>query len=1020
MHGFNYLFWFQVTKGLFLIFYTGFLFGQNPFLWRLTEENGLPSMTIYDLLISWDRFIYLATDAGVYRFDGFNFRPIPALQSRSRGLTSGKYSKDGQLYYRNFSGQLFFLYNDTLRELEGWANHRAEAKDINSYGFDAENKLWINTYIGHVYVSDIKKDHFERFKVIKENDTIDNFFSIAVLRDTIMMTSFEPVPYIFICDTKNKRIVVQKQDFARKLLQIGITGNSFYARMTQDNSDIYIWDGKKFNYHYVLSKVLYGRRIINQADGINIAEQNHPLPYFWFMTNKGAGKITNQGLSTWLLETEAVTGIAKDYEGNYWVSTNLDGLYMIPSLDISILNKKNSFLKDQRITRIIEGPNKTIIIGCFDGNIYQIDRAGNLILQYQKPMQAGEVEFLAWDTARNRLFSSHAIYEFEKKECVFTGFYIKDACFMPDGSFQSSGSNFTAFLQPEPRKGRIFESLSDSFRNKFIYYQKINLQNSKSMHWLRLREVRSRATLFDIADSTYWFGDSDGLWVYDKSGNSHKIIDNSGRDLYAVSLVQMPDKHIVVSTLTQGLFLIKDKKIIRHITTENGLLTNMGGKVRIFDSGGKSYIWLCTPKGLHQIDPYSSVINYANKSDGIGTDLVLDVLVSGDTIWAATNIGVVRMPLDLLKPNSIPPDIFLSGFKIKEKDTTLQTSYILPYNQNSLYISFQALSFKSRGDFRYKYRMVGLDTAWITTTSANNFARYPTLPSGKYLFQVFAINEDDIQSQNPLAISVVILPPYWQKWWFLVLIVLLIILAMSLVFVAILRNIQSRSRLLLAKAQLESELRSSQMASLKAQMNPHFIFNALNSIQEFILLNDKKMANFYLGKFADLMRLILQMSNSQLVTLEEEIKSLELYLQLEALRFEENFSYSIVRNENLDIFETQLPPMLIQPYVENAIKHGLLHKKGEKTLAIQFEVAFESGKKYLICTVQDNGIGREKSAELQRSRKKMYQSFASGATSRRLDLLNSGHNQVVSAIIEDLISENGHPAGTKVMLKIAV
>ena len=200
-------------------------------------------------------------------------------------------------------------------------------------------------------------------------------------------------------------------------------------------------------------------------------------------------------------------------------------------------------------------------------------------------------------------------------------------------------------------------------------------------------------------------------------------------------------------------------------------------------------------------------------------------------------------------------------------------------------------------------------------------------------------------------------------------------------------------------------------------MNPHFMFNALNSIQEFILTNEKRQANMYMGKFADLMRMTLDMSNKKEIDLDDEIKILELYLQLEALRFEENFSYKISVGKNVNTTDIKLPSMLIQPYVENAVKHGLLHKQGEKKLAVDFSIDDVS---CLSCTITDNGIGRKRSGEINEMRQSRYTSFATGATQKRLELLNYERNAAIAVVYNDLQDGNGNMVGTSVTIKIPV
>lgn len=215
---------------------------------------------------------------------------------------------------------------------------------------------------------------------------------------------------------------------------------------------------------------------------------------------------------------------------------------------------------------------------------------------------------------------------------------------------------------------------------------------------------------------------------------------------------------------------------------------------------------------------------------------------------------------------------------------------------------------------------------------------------------------------------------------------------------------------------VEKELQRSQLQALKVQMNPHFMFNALNCIQEFILMNEKTQAMRYLGKFSDLMRMTLDMSEEENVRLSDEIKCLRVYLDLEALRFGEDLKIVIRIDEQLKPHHIHVPSMLIQPYVENALKHGLLHMKGEKQLDIGFRL--EEEKKVLFCTVNDNGIGRERSGQIESYR--THKSFATSATKRRLELLNADRDTAISVQYTDKVNEMGESIGTTVVLAVPV
>ena len=232
-----------------------------------------------------------------------------------------------------------------------------------------------------------------------------------------------------------------------------------------------------------------------------------------------------------------------------------------------------------------------------------------------------------------------------------------------------------------------------------------------------------------------------------------------------------------------------------------------------------------------------------------------------------------------------------------------------------------------------------------------------------------------------------------------------------------------RLRLQLEAEQKERAKQLSELKALRSQMNPHFIFNALNSIQDFIMLSEKENAQHYLGKFAILMRGFLESSSKERVSLDKELSLLKSYIELEGLRLGEEFSYEIIFDKNIDADELEdieVPPLMIQPYLENAFKHGLLHKAGEKKLTLAFDKIEKQNNHFLQLKITDNGVGRQKSAEINQRKRKTHQSFATQATQERLELLKSQSitNQNIEVTINDLIDNYGNATGTEVIILI--
>jgi len=222
--------------------------------------------------------------------------------------------------------------------------------------------------------------------------------------------------------------------------------------------------------------------------------------------------------------------------------------------------------------------------------------------------------------------------------------------------------------------------------------------------------------------------------------------------------------------------------------------------------------------------------------------------------------------------------------------------------------------------------------------------------------------------------------------------------------------------LTIKQQQTELQQAESELKAIRAQMNPHFIFNALNTIQSYIYLKDNQNASNYLGKFSRLTRMILDMSNNETVSLKDELEALNLYLQLERMRFEEVLTFNIAIADALDTESIKLPAMLIQPYIENAIKHGLLHKKDNRELHCSFELRGNN----LVVSIDDNGIGRQRSMEMNATKGGDHKSFATQANAKRFTLLNKNSDDNIGVVYTDKTNADGQPAGTLVVLTIPV
>lgn len=285
-------------------------------------------------------------------------------------------------------------------------------------------------------------------------------------------------------------------------------------------------------------------------------------------------------------------------------------------------------------------------------------------------------------------------------------------------------------------------------------------------------------------------------------------------------------------------------------------------------------------------------------------------------------------------------------------------------------------------------------------------ARYTNLPPGSYRFKVRSVNPAGTFSTGITTLTINILPAFWQTAWFRVLCTLLIIVLIYIYFKLRVNAVKKEAR---RRAVIQQQIAQLEMKALRAQMNPHFIFNALNSIQTFMMKRETEQALSYLSRFARLIRNVLDNSQLNSIPISKELKMLENYLELEKLRFGDQFSYIITVDDALDPDFTDIPTMILQPFVENAIWHGLLHKKEDGRLSITFHQREGS----LLCVIEDNGIGREKAA-MQRQQGNEHHSRGLQITRDRLALYNRRFNLEATFDIEDLYDEAGQPAGTRV------
>ncbi|MFK7832395.1 MAG: sensor histidine kinase, partial [Winogradskyella sp.] len=359
--------------------------------------------------------------------------------------------------------------------------------------------------------------------------------------------------------------------------------------------------------------------------------------------------------------------------------------------------------------------------------------------------------------------------------------------------------------------------------------------------------------------------------------------------------------------------------------------------------------------------------------------------ISNDQLFStSTNNGISEVPDFKLSIDSLI---------IANKRVDMSQNTIFDYNENQLqcYISFSGIPYEKESILKYKLK--GFDEEWSSVHINTNVIDYKFLPSGDYQLEVIAVYRDFVS--KPIRYSFKIQKAFWLSWWFILCSIIFSIGTISALFLYRLRITKAKSEKQLEDQVLKANIIEIELKALRSQMNPHFIFNSLNSIQDLILQQDTNASYDYIVLFSDLVRNTLNYSNKNFIPLEKEVEFLETYLKLEKLRFDESFKCTI-ETENLN--DISIPSLILQPFVENAIIHGLFHKSGSKELSIVFKIQ----SNYIHCSIIDNGIGRKKAQSILKRQGKTHVSFALNSIQKRLDILKNKYGSDVGYTIIDL------------------
>lgn len=760
----------------------------------------------------------------------------------------------------------------------------------------------------------------------------------------------------------------------------------------------------------------------------------------WTGTNKGLFRIIDKKIDLQLVKDLEITCLFSDKINSLWIGTHENLLNYTGSLKQYILSKEYNA---NDILSIISDYEQNIWIGTHSG-LFKFRDEGFVCYDFEDGLKSTMIYPIVLDKNHTNTIwfgtDRGGMYKFDgngftnyNKQNGLPGITVRGLVFDSIGRLWIATEKGLSIRQND-----IYTNIPE-MQNVFIqslYLDKLQrlwvgltdgvamIENIYSPAGIKINHMKL-PTPAKAADHliTAFCGDErgnvwmasfiSGIYLY----NNHSIrnvTDDYHIPTRSISDISINKEHTLFIGTLDGIYIINPETILHEkLSEEDGLNSNLVYSVMLTDND--KTLWAGTNQGVNKIDLQSYFINHSakilsfGKTEGFkGVECNTGGICkdSSGNFWFGTVNGIVKHTPGKYTENNREPKLSFTNFKLFYNDTLLPQSSILPSSLNNITFQYTGICLTNPEKVRYIHKLEGFDKNWSPETN-QNLVTYSNLPAGRYTFKVRCCNNQGIWNSTPLSFSFTVTPPIWQRWWFI---------GCELLFMGVLIFLIFRIRLNQLRKEQERESRTqiaiakNELKALRAQMNPHFLFNSLNSIQQFILNNKDEEAVFYLNRFARLMRMILNNSEKQSVTLSEEINALKIYIELERMRFSGKFDFEIILEDNVQPDYEEIPTMLLQPYVENAILHGLMPAAGKGLLTIRFFTR----DNFIHAVIQDNGIGRKKSAEINKESRKSHASMGMKITRDRLKLLGDVQQTNYTSTITDLTDQQGNATGTRV------
>ncbi len=989
------------TKILLILLFIGVQFhlkGQNYPFEHLNEENGLQQISITSIYQDHNKYMWIGTPNGLLSYDGFEFEPYyePGKQNNFDGAI---------LAIQGNSFKICFLTKEQIHYLS------LKDKKIHSFFFPpntiqnpskicfVKNDILIGSSNG-LWRYNIENNKFTN-EGIKEpiTDIKTQFNGKIVISTSVGFFLYYPFNY--------------------KLIACNFRPNYFITNLIIEDQNTISWIEADNNFYH--GKLIGNTITIDKT--IALSKFSKPSAFALYKKNYIIG--TGQGILLFdslgnefqmqhreeefqSLSQNEVNCLYIDHANNLWVGTNFGGInlhhpyrYKFNLIAPSIATQ---YAKCKEILSFEETQDGQILVQNKVGGIGIFNPQNKSLSNWTAAGFAGNC--LKAETADKNKFligTSNGLYCYNYLNHSITKINTKNKVKNFESDIKSilPYKNNTYWMAGADGFFLFDRTHNQTIENYTIGNSNLSTDNIRFLYRKNEKEIFA-CTAF-------------GLNLFNCENKEIKLIPiiKNKKQTFISTIAADKQGNFWVGTGGEGIYILLNNGKIKNLNTENGLGNNMIYSMQM-DLNGEN-CWVSTNKGLSVINTSNFEIKNHQKHDGVqGSEFV-------EAASLKTKSGMLYFGgvsgFNFFNPKQIPIDtndceIQIKHLSIFNEQKEYAPYYNIPTEQNYISFEFTALDYYLSGKHDFYCQLEGLQTDW-TEIGERRFTSFAQLSPGDYIFRVKAKNPDGNMSKHEAKLYFSVYPPYYQSWWFKSLSFLLLIFVISLIVYARIQFALKEEKELSEKNKMIAEL---ELKALRAQMNPHFIFNSLNSIQDFVLNNEGQLAAKYLSKFAKLIRMILDISELTYVNIQAKVDFLSIYLELELLRLNNSFTYHFDIDPEIDT-NALIPTLIIQPHIENAIWHGLQFKKGGKQLKIQLKKLDE---KLLQVSIEDNGIGRAAAMEIKKNKLNLHHSKGAQNTEDRLATLQKLFGSKPKIEIIDLYDENKVACGTKIIMQIPI